>query len=77
MGLKEEIINNLKRGMEPRHTAPYKLHEIAVPLILRQPGSSVLIQAPTGHGKTAAFTLPILQVSTRTWMEISHPCKHI
>lgn len=64
MGLKKEIIDNLMKTMEPRHTNPFQLHEIAIPLILKNSTkSAIIVHAPTGHGKTAAFTVPILQVS--------------
>jgi|AntAceMinimDraft_5_1070358.scaffolds.fasta_scaffold72769_1 superfamily II DNA/RNA helicase len=66
MGLKPEIVDCLMTKMEPRHPFPFRLHEIAVPRILRAEGSTAfIVNAPTGHGKTAAFTLPILQAAVR------------
>lgn len=88
MNLDEQLVRTLERFMDPPHLNPFKLHELAIPLIMQSfvgvgewlPGSSpapsssfaaasvvksrrpVVLQAPTGHGKTAAFTLPILQV---------------
>jgi hypothetical protein len=61
MGLKPSIVHCLRTQMKPLHPSPFKLHEVALPLILGNPSSPVLVHAPTGHGKTAAFTLPILQ----------------
>jgi len=61
MGLKESIVHCLRTEMKPLHPSPFKLHELALPLILGNPKSPVVVHAPTGHGKTAAFTLPILQ----------------
>jgi superfamily II DNA/RNA helicase len=66
MGLKPGIVECLTAKMEPRHTFPFRLHEVALPRILRAEGSTAfIVNAPTGHGKTAAFTLPIMQAATQ------------
>src|SRR5918911_487329 len=56
LGLSNEILKALQ---ENRFQAPFPIQEAAIPLILR--GSDVVGQAHTGTGKTAAFSLPILQ----------------
>ncbi|MBD0300074.1 MAG: DEAD/DEAH box helicase, partial [Nitrososphaera sp.] len=56
LGLSKEIVKALKEiGFE----IPFPIQEEAIPLILK--GSDVVGQAHTGTGKTAAFSLPILQ----------------
>jgi len=75
MKLNPQIVHTLERFMDPSHPNPFKLHELAIPVILQSFGGEVggwfgnpvrrrpvVVHAPTGHGKTAAFTLPILQV---------------
>lgn len=63
MNLKPEIVTCLTERLEG-HGAPNKFQQVAVPLLLHCQHSreAVILQAPTGHGKTAAFTIPILQV---------------
>src|SRR5918911_612196 len=56
LGLSNEILKAVKEnGFE----TPFPIQEEAIPLILK--GSDVVGQAHTGTGKTAAFSLPILQ----------------
>lgn len=56
LGLSKEIVKALKEiGFE----IPFPIQEEAIPLILK--GSDIVGQAHTGTGKTAAFSLPILQ----------------
>ena len=56
LGLSKEIVKALKEiGFE----TPFPIQEEAIPLILK--GSDVVGQAHTGTGKTAAFSLPLLQ----------------
>ena len=56
LGLNKEIVRALKEiGFE----IPFPIQEEAIPLILN--GSDLVGQAHTGTGKTAAFSLPILQ----------------
>jgi ATP-dependent RNA helicase DeaD len=60
LGLSKEIVKALKEiGFE----IPFPIQEEAIPLILK--GSDVVGQAHTGTGKTAAFSLPILQKISR------------
>lgn len=39
--------------------APTAIQELAIPLVLE--GKDVLVRARTGSGKTAAFTIPVIQ----------------
>lgn len=61
LGLKEEL---LKAVEEKGYTTPSPIQEKAIPVILK--GKDVLASAQTGTGKTAGFTLPILQIITDT-----------
>lgn len=61
LGLKEEL---LKAVEEKGYTTPSPIQEKAIPVILE--GKDVLASAQTGTGKTAGFTLPILQLITDT-----------
>ncbi|CAM1342218.1 DEAD/DEAH box helicase [Tenacibaculum amylolyticum] len=61
LGLKEEL---LKAVEEKGYTTPSPIQEKAIPVILK--GQDVLASAQTGTGKTAGFTLPILQIITDT-----------
>lgn len=65
---KEEIVNFHKMELDDRilkgiaklgWLKPTKIQEKAIPLILE--GKDVLIRAKTGSGKTAAFTVPLIQ----------------
>lgn len=56
LGLKSEILKVLE---EIGFTEPFPIQAEAIPLILE--GKDVIGQAHTGTGKTAAFSLPILQ----------------
>ena len=56
LGLNMSIVKAVKEvGMEN----PFPIQEHCIPLILK--GKDVIGQAHTGTGKTAAFTLPMLQ----------------
>src|SRR5919202_3632163 len=60
LGLSKEIVKALKEiGFE----TPFPIQKETIPPILK--GSDVVGQAHTGTGKTAAFSLPILQKITR------------
>lgn len=59
--------NLLKAVAEKGYTTPSKIQEKAIPLVLK--GKDVLASAQTGTGKTAGFTLPILQLLA----ESKHP----
>lgn len=61
LGLKEEL---LKAVEEKGYTTPSPIQEKAIPVILE--GKDVLASAQTGTGKTAGFTLPILQIISET-----------
>ena len=53
----------LKAVNEKGYTDPSPIQEKAIPLILR--GKDVLASAQTGTGKTAGFTLPLLQILSK------------
>ncbi len=55
LGLSADLLLTV---IEEGYTAPTPVQEAAIPLILE--GRDVLAAAQTGTGKTAAFTLPIL-----------------
>ena len=61
LGLNEELVKAVE---EKGYTKPSPIQEKAIPLILK--GKDVLASAQTGTGKTAGFTLPILQMITET-----------
>lgn len=61
LGLSEAL---LKAVAEKGYTTPSPIQEKAIPVILQ--GKDVLASAQTGTGKTAGFTLPILQIITET-----------
>jgi len=54
----------LKAVEEKGYTTPSPIQEKAIPVILE--GKDILASAQTGTGKTAGFTLPILQIITGT-----------
>ena len=57
LGLSEASISAItKKGFE----APTKIQSLAIPLLLEDK-TDIIAQAQTGTGKTAAFTLPILE----------------
>ena len=59
LGLCNELLDQLKiQG----YTEPTDIQGLAIPVVLK--GSDILARAQTGTGKTAAFTLPILQKLT-------------
>ena len=57
MGLLPEIITGVKAQ---GYLEPTPIQEQAIPVILK--GRDILARAQTGTGKTAAFTLPLLQI---------------
>ena len=60
LGLKAELL----RAIDAQgYTRPTPIQAQAIPVVLR--GGDVLAGAQTGTGKTAAFTLPMLQLLTR------------
>lgn len=63
------MFNNLDKGLvralnEAKYLKPTKVQEMAIPLLLQ--GKSVLAQAKTGSGKTAAYLIPAIQRRERT-----------
>ncbi len=61
LGLQEEIVQALK---EKGYIEPTPIQIKAIPLIIE--GQDILASAQTGTGKTAGFTLPLLQVLMNT-----------
>ena len=61
LGLSDNI---LKAVTEKGYTKPSVIQEKAIPLILK--GKDLLASAQTGTGKTAGFTLPMLQLLAET-----------
>ena len=61
LGLGPEILKAVEEG---GYTAPTPIQEKAIPFVLM--GRDVLGCAQTGTGKTAAFTLPMLQLLDAT-----------
>ena len=61
LGLSEALLKAIK---EKGYTNPSPIQEKAIPHILK--GSDVLASAQTGTGKTAGFTLPVLQYLSET-----------
>jgi ATP-dependent RNA helicase RhlE len=61
LGLSQAL---LKAVQEKGYTTPSPIQEKAIPLILQ--GKDVLASAQTGTGKTAGFTLPVLQYLAET-----------
>ncbi|MDG2193687.1 MAG: DEAD/DEAH box helicase [Polaribacter sp.] len=61
LGLSDAL---LKAVQEKGYTTPSPIQEKAIPLILE--GRDVLASAQTGTGKTAGFTLPMLQILEAT-----------
>src|SRR5690348_3501650 len=57
LGLQEEIIRAIE---EKGYTETTPIQTKAIPLIIK--GHDILASAQTGTGKTAGFTLPLLQV---------------
>lgn len=60
LGLSQELIKALT---EKGYTKPTAIQEQAIPLVLE--GSDLIAGSQTGTGKTASFTLPLLQRLTR------------
>lgn len=61
LGLSDALLKAVK---EKGYTTPSPIQEKAIPLILE--GKDVLASAQTGTGKTAGFTLPVLQYLSET-----------
>lgn len=61
LGLSEAL---LKAISDQGYTSPSPIQQKAIPLVLE--GKDVLASAQTGTGKTAGFTLPLLQILSQT-----------
>lgn len=70
LGLSDAL---LKAVQEKGYTTPSPIQEKAIPLILE--GRDVLASAQTGTGKTAGFTLPMLQILEATKKERHRPIR--
>ena len=72
LGLSEHILKAVKaKG----YTQPSPIQEKAIPHILE--GKDVLASAQTGTGKTAGFTLPILEILAATKKEGKRPIRSL
>jgi len=60
LGLSDAL---LKAVSEKGYTTPSPIQEKAIPEVLK--GKDVLASAQTGTGKTAGFTLPMLQIISK------------
>ena len=76
LGLSDPILKAIK---ETGYTKPTPIQAKAIPLVLE--GKDVLAAAQTGTGKTAAFTLPLLermvQNHKKTATDKGQPKRHI
>ncbi len=75
LGLCEPILKAIK---ETGYTTPTPIQKKAIPLILK--GDDVLAAAQTGTGKTAGFTLPLLENLYKVHKQTGHrgqPKRHI
>ena len=61
LGLSEELLRSVR---ETGYTSPTPIQAQAIPAILE--GKDVMAAAQTGTGKTAGFTLPMLQILDAT-----------
>ena len=68
LGLRPEILSGVKRQ---GYVEPTPIQEHAIPVILA--GRDILAGAQTGTGKTAAFTLPLLDLLSRSDHNIHRP----
>ena len=69
LGLSEPLLRAVR---EKGYTEPSPIQEKAIPLILKR--KDVLASAQTGTGKTAGFTLPLLQ---RLSKQKHHPSRSV
>lgn len=60
LGLSQELLLAID---EQGYSTPTKVQQQAIPLILA--GEDVIVDSQTGTGKTAGFTLPLLQILTK------------
>ena len=59
LGLNPQVLSAVHSFPDWRHPTP--VQTLAIPQLLQMPNPSVWCEAPTGSGKTAAYTLPLLQ----------------
>ena len=72
LGLKDALVKAVE---EKGYTTPSPIQEKAIPLVLE--GKDVLASAQTGTGKTAGFTLPMLQILTEEPVKHKRPIRGI
>lgn len=72
LGLKTELVKAVENK---GYTIPSPIQEKAIPLVLE--GRDVLASAQTGTGKTAGFTLPMLQILTSLPIKHNRPIRGI
>ncbi len=68
LGLKAELLSSIKKQ---GYTTPTPIQAKAIPVVLS--GRDILAGAQTGTGKTAAFTLPLLQRLSQNGQKGRHP----
>ena len=72
LGLSRELLEAVdKKG----YSSPSPIQEKAIPLVLQ--GKDVLASAQTGTGKTAGFTLPILQLLSKSSVPGKRPIRSL
>ena len=71
LGLAPELLRAVE---EEGYTEPSPIQEKAIPLVLQ--GKDLMGAAQTGTGKTAGFTLPILQILSRHANTSASPARH-
>ncbi len=72
LGLKSELVKAVE---QKGYTNPSPIQEKAIPLVLE--GKDVLASAQTGTGKTAGFTLPMLQILSESPQKHKRPIRGI
>ena len=70
LGLSEELLRAVE---DTGYTTPTPIQEQAIPHVLR--GRDVLGLAQTGTGKTAGFTLPMIDILALSLIHISEPTR--
>ena len=66
LGLSSFLLKAIKDG---GYETPTSIQEKAIPIILK--GKDVLGTAQTGTGKTAGFTLPLLEILKKVFLILS------
>ncbi|MDR4503997.1 MAG: DEAD/DEAH box helicase [Candidatus Scalindua sp.] len=70
LGLSENVLRAVK---DKGYQAPSPIQELAIPAILT--GNDILAAAQTGTGKTAGFTLPMVQILDQAVSTRNHPIR--